>query len=262
MASSGAYDKTVVNTVQRYGKERASYDYKTIHQIIDSTPVLHVSFNPAATTSDPFPAILPMIGCTGSFASPSADPAAGPLDLYIHGYVSSRLMKSPSTHPSGTPVAVAATLLDGLVLALTPNHHSCNFRSAIAFGYAVLVTEEKEKLYAMQLITDNMLPTRWANSRIPPTKAEMTSTSVLRVSISHASAKVRAGGPGEDRADLKDEELRKRVWTGVVPAWIQWGEPIPAEGNRVNEMPEYVEGWRNGENRDGRVGAYEAAMEK
>lgn len=30
------------------------------------------------------------------------------------------------------------------------------------------------------------------------------------------SAKVRVGGPSEDRADLKDEELRKGCWTGAV----------------------------------------------
>ena len=241
------------------------YDYKTIHNIINATPVLHVAFNPAPSSeAEPFPAILPMLGCTSSFDSPNADPAAGPLDLYLHGYVSSRLMKQPSAPDAaaqGTPVTVAATLMDGLVLALTPNHHSCNYRSVVAFGYAEPVTDEAEKLYAMELITDNMLPARWANSRIPPNRAEMQSTSILRVRIAHASAKVRAGGPGEDRGDLKDEELRKGVWTGVVPSWTQWGDPMPARENRAGEVPEYVEKWRNVQNRDGRVGAYEAAKE-
>ncbi|OCL08378.1 hypothetical protein AOQ84DRAFT_221905 [Glonium stellatum] len=263
--ASNEYPKAPLSRVKRLNN-RAAYDYKTIHHIINSTPVLHVAFNPAPSPdADPFPAILPMLGCTGSFTSPTADPATGSQDLYLHGYVSSRLMKQPSTandaDSQGTPVTVAATLLDGLVLALTPNHHSCNYRSAVVFGHAELVADEAEKLYAMQLITDNMLPARWANSRIPPNKAEMQSTSILRVRIAHASAKVRGGGPNEDRGDLKDEELRKRVWTGVVPSWIQWGDPMPARANMAGEVPEYVEQWRNVQNKDGRIGAYEAAKE-
>ena len=35
----------------------------------------------------------------------------------------------------------------------------------------------------------------------------MTSTGVLRVDVVSASAKVRVGGPGDDRHDLKDEEV-------------------------------------------------------
>ena len=43
-----------------------------------------------------------------------------------------------------------------------------------------------------------------------------------------ASAKVRAGPPGDDKADLKDEELRKRVWIGVVPIWITVRHLLPS----------------------------------
>ncbi|KAF2183098.1 hypothetical protein K469DRAFT_711058 [Zopfia rhizophila CBS 207.26] len=255
--ASQEYPKTAANTVKRYGNDRASYDYKTIHTIINTCPVLHVSF---ADPTNPFPAVLPMIGCTGDFTNPSADPNTLPQNIYIHGYVSSRLMKTGSSPDSeeGLPITIAATHLDGLVLALTPNHCSCNFRSAIAFGYATLVTDEAEKTWAMEKITNNMLPTRWENSRIPPTQTEMTSTSILRVKISSASAKVRAGGPGEDRADLKDEALKKRVWTGVVPVWMQWGEPMPGPENKVDEVPGYIEGWRMRANQEGRVEAFKA----
>ena len=51
---------------------------------------------------------------------------------------------------------------------------------------------------------------------MPPSKIEMQSPSVLRVSIVNASAKVGNGGPGEDRKDEKDESIRGRVWTGAV----------------------------------------------
>jgi hypothetical protein len=71
-------------------------------------------------------------------------------------------------------------------------------------------------MYAMKAITDNLLPERWEKSRTPPSKAELSSTSILRVRIESASAKVRVGGPSEERSDLKNDELVKNTWTGVV----------------------------------------------
>jgi hypothetical protein len=150
--------------------------------------------------------------------------------------------------------------MDGLVLALAPFHNSCNYRSAIAYGYATLLTSEDERLYAMTRITDNLLPGRWDKSRNPPTSAELNSTSILKVKIASASAKVRTGGPHDDRKDLKDEGLRKEVWTGVVPVWLQWGEPIAGEDNGFGdgETEEYIERWRVGENSKAKNRAYEA----
>jgi nitroimidazol reductase NimA-like FMN-containing flavoprotein (pyridoxamine 5'-phosphate oxidase superfamily) len=200
--------------------------------------VLHVSF-PTPDESDPFPAMIPMLGFMGSFSSPSAS-LAEPLDLYLHGYISSRLMRLGSTAPDseeeGFPLTVGATHLDGLVLALTPNHHSYNYRSAILHGFATPVTGVEEKLWAMEKITNSVVENRWENSRIPPTKTEMTSTQILKVRVVDASAKVRNGGPGDDRADLKNEELRAKTWIGVVPTWITFGEPVAGPENRVEKV--------------------------
>ncbi|KAI9816278.1 MAG: hypothetical protein M1827_001880 [Pycnora praestabilis] len=238
------YPKTARNTINRY-KGRGQYDYDTIHGLVNSCPILSVSFN-SLDAEDPFPTILPMIGVMGSFAAPSSAPSEGRQDLYLHGYVSSRLMRLPLTDEKkgeldeeGTPLCVSATHLDGLVLALTPNHHSLNYRSAVLYGYATLVTSEKEKLYVMELITNNLIPNRWGNSRVPPTKVEFESTSILRVSIVTASAKVRTGGPGEDKADQNDPAVRARVWNGVVPVMTTLGTPIPAEDNKLG-IPSHV----------------------
>lgn len=148
--------------------------------------------------------------------------------------------------------------MDGLVLSLTPFHNSCNYRSAVAYGYAKLVTDPDEALYAMHRITDNLLPERWNKSRVPPTKAELQSTSILKVTISSASAKVRVGGPSEERADLKNQELVKKTWTGVVPVWLQWGEPIEGKENGCADVEDYIEQWRLKENQKGKTLAYEA----
>jgi nitroimidazol reductase NimA-like FMN-containing flavoprotein (pyridoxamine 5'-phosphate oxidase superfamily) len=183
--------------------------------------------------------------------------------LYIHGYVSGRIFKSgKNAECEGLPITIAATFLDGLVLSLTPFHNSCNYRSAVVYGYATLVTDKEEALYAMEKITDNLLPQRWVKSRVPPTSAELSSTSILKVTIKSASAKIRVGGPSEDRADLKNAELVKKTWTGVVPYWGTWGEPVAGKENGASEVEAYIEKWRLEETGRARGYAFEAVEKK
>jgi uncharacterized protein len=221
--------------------------------------VVHVSFSPAP--DDPYPAILPMIGVMGSFDRPSAD-LDEPLDCYLHGYVSSRIMNlarasaasasasaAPEAPPQGLPVCIAASKVDGIVLALTPNSHSYNYRSAVLFGHALPVTSVEEKLWAMELITDKVVPGRWAGSRTPPVASEMQSTNILRVKIDTGSAKVRAGPPADSSWDLEDEKVLDSVWTGFVPLTECLGEPVPSVYNRVKEVPDHVKEAREAFNR-------------
>ncbi|KAL1600764.1 hypothetical protein SLS60_007152 [Paraconiothyrium brasiliense] len=230
MASS-EYPKTAINKLGRLPK-RGAYDFATVHGIINAAPVLHVSFN---DPEQAFPVVLPMLGCTGKFENQGGE-VGEEQDVYIHG------------------------IMDGLVLALAPFHNSCNYRSAVAYGYSTLVTDEEERLYAMTRITNSLLPDRWENSRNPPTNAELKSTSILRVRIVSASAKVRTGGPSDDRKDLKDETLRGSVWTGVVPCWLQWGEVVEGKDNGAKKDAG-IERWRVQENERNRDGAYKAVEE-
>ena len=216
---------------------KATYDVGAIHSIINTTSVLHVSFSP--DPSDPFPAILPMIGVMGSYDYPSAG-IDEPMDCYLHGYVSSRIMRLAKASPEGLPVCVAATKVDGLVLALTPNSHSYNYRSAVLHGYAKLVESVEEKVWAMELVTNSVVPDRWANSRIPPDGAEMQSTNILRVRVVSASGKVRDGGPHDEAKDTKREDVTSKTWTGVVPVMETFGEPVPSATNKVANVPEYI----------------------
>lgn len=150
----------------------------------------------------------------------------------------------------GIPVCIAATKVDGLVLSLTPNSHSYNYRSAVLFGYAMPVMDVEEKVWAMEKITEKVLEGRWKETRIPPNAAEMQSTQILKVVVESGSGKVRDGPPGDERGDLEDEELLERCWTGVVPMKEVLGEPVASKYNRVEEVPgyvrEFVEDW-NGE---------------
>ena len=135
---------------------------------------------------------------------------------------------------------MAATKLDGLVLSLTPFSHSCNYRSATLHGTAVPVTDPVEKLYAMKLITNSVVPERWENTRVPPDDAELASTAVLRMTVSSAAAKVRAGPPKDDRKDLRREEVAGEIWTGVVPVWETLGTPIEAGDGAGGRPPGHV----------------------
>lgn len=203
--------------------------------------MVHVSFSP--DPADPFPAILPMIGTMGSYEYPSAG-IDEPMDCYLHGYVSSRIMNLARASEEGIPICVAATHVDGLILSLTPNSHSYNYRSAVLHGHASLVTDVSEKLWAMQTITNSVVPDRWANSRTPPDGAEMQSTVILKVKIVSGSGKIRDGGVGDEKKDMEREDVTGRVWTGVMPVYQTFGEPIPDPRNRVEKVPEHIVKYR------------------
>ncbi|OAG38319.1 hypothetical protein AYO21_07439 [Fonsecaea monophora] len=236
MADSLTYPKTKSTTVNRY-HTRATYDVQAIHSIVNDSSVLHVSFAPDA--EDPFPAILPMIGTMGSYEYPSAG-LDEPLDCYLHGYVSSRIMRLATSSPQGLPVSIAATKVDGLVLALTPNAHSYNYRSAILHGYARIVESAEEKVWAMELITNSVVPDRWRHSRVPPDSAEMQSTKILKVKVTAASGKTREGGPHDEAKDTTRDDVTGKTWVGVVPVVEKFCEPIAGPDNKAAELPKYI----------------------
>jgi len=244
------------------------------------TPILHVAFPPSE--EDPFPAVLPMLGCTGIFdkaattqeaeayETPGSFPTGdtkktitlphGPRSIYLHGHAASRIFQQGKT--GQIPVTIAASSMQGIVLALAPFHNSCNYTSAVVHGYATLITSPEERLYALTVITDNLVPERWANSRSDPTNAELTSTGVLRVDIESASAKVRVGVPSDDRGDLKNEELVGRVWTGVIPTYTTLGAPVASDYNKVERVPGYLQAFVEEGNAEARKVSIEAIGKK
>ncbi|ATY66696.1 FMN-binding split barrel [Cordyceps militaris] len=225
------YPKDALNKVKRHG-ERGVYALEQIHGLVNASHLIHLSM---AVPDSPFPVTLPMIGQMGSFARPSAS-LGDPLDLYLHGWVSGRMFHLGSS----LPVCVSVAHLDGLVLSLSAFNSSYNYRSAVLFGHAALVTDPDEKLYALRLITDSVVPGRWDRSRLPPTAAELQSTAVLRVTIASGSFKARDGETGDDKHDMENELLRESVWTGVVPVHQVFGEPVPSSYNKVDKTPAYI----------------------
>jgi nitroimidazol reductase NimA-like FMN-containing flavoprotein (pyridoxamine 5'-phosphate oxidase superfamily) len=137
--------------------------------------------------------------------------------LYLHGSTANRTMLAAD----GGPACVTVTHLDGLVCARSVFHHSMNYRSAMIFGTARMLTGEAERLAALQIIVENMIPGRWDASRAP-TRKEMAATAVLALPLAEASVKIRTGPPGDEPEDYELD-----AWAGVVPVRIEYGKPEP-----------------------------------
>lgn len=204
-------------TELRRHPERGHFDRATIDAILDEALSCHLAF-----VVDGRP-----------FAIPTIHARIGDR-LYVHGSPASRMLRAAA---GGTPVCVTATLIDGLVLARSAMHHSLNFRSVLVMGTAVPVDDPAEKVAALDAIVDHVLAGRSAETR-PPDDRELRATSVLRLPITEASAKVRTGGPIDDEADLPLD-----VWAGVLPlAMLPSGPPVadPALDPSIQVPPSAV----------------------
>src|SRR5205085_2308727 len=111
-----------------------------------------------------------------------------------------------------------------------------NYRSVVILGTATLVSDPEEKLKALRLLSEHIIPERWDDSRQPNQK-ELKATSVLRIPINEYSAKVRKGPPIDDEADYSFP-----TWAGVIPLETQSKAPIPDE-RCDRELPPYLQGY-------------------
>jgi nitroimidazol reductase NimA-like FMN-containing flavoprotein (pyridoxamine 5'-phosphate oxidase superfamily) len=212
--SKEEFRKTPRNQVRRLAK-RGKYDKDTVYRILDEAALCHLSF-----VVDEQPFVIPTL-----FAR---------IDdvIYVHGSQISRMLK---TLAQGVRLCLTVTLVDGLVLARSAFHHSMNYRSAVVFGTGKLVESDEEKLRALNAISDHLLPERWEDCRQPNIK-ELNVTSVIRIEIEEASAKIREGMPVDDK-----EDYELPVWAGILPIKQSFGEPIPDEQLSADILlPDYL----------------------
>lgn len=181
--------------------KRAVYDRGAIEAILDEAIVSHLG----AIDEAGFPVVIPTLHArVGSH-------------IYVHGSAASRTLRAAGC----SEICLTATLLDGLVLARSAFHHSVNYRSVVLFGSAEEIVGEEEKSDALWAFTEKLVPGRWADVRRPSAQ-ELRGTSVLRIPLDEASAKVRTGGPVEEEADYD-----LPVWAGTVGLRLVAGEPEP-----------------------------------
>ena len=179
---------------------RGRYDRETIDAILDEALICHLGFD-----IDGQPYVIPTLHARVGD------------NVYVHGSAASRMLRRVD---EGIAVCVTVTLLDGLVLARSIFNHSMNYRSVVILGMAVGVNDAKEKLEALRLLSEHILPGRWVESRQPNEK-ELRATLVMRLPIEEFSAKIRQGPPIDDEADYAFP-----TWAGVVPLTLVAGQPI------------------------------------
>jgi nitroimidazol reductase NimA-like FMN-containing flavoprotein (pyridoxamine 5'-phosphate oxidase superfamily) len=138
----------------------------------------------------------------------------------------------------GSPLSIAVTLVDGLVVARSGFESSVNYRSVVIHGHGTVLTGDAHRR-ALDLMVEGLIPGRLADIR-PPTHIELRKTAVVAVPLHTISAKVSAGPPEDDVADLGTG-----VWAGVVPMTTVYGDPEPSPDLEPNvEVPDYLTGYK------------------
>lgn len=208
--------QTERTTVKRQS-ERGAYDRETVYAILDEAYVCHVG-----VIVDEVPIVIPTLHVRVED------------HLILHGSPASRMLRTAKTQQ----ISVTATLVDGFVLARSAFHHSINYRSVVVIGQPEVVPDD-EKAALLDALVEQLTPDRIPFLR-PMTEKEVTATSVLRLPLTEASAKVRSGPPGDD-----EEDYDLPIWAGVVPVTTVYGEPETDPAMRMEvEVPAHVRSFR------------------
>ncbi|MFE3452893.1 pyridoxamine 5'-phosphate oxidase family protein [Nonomuraea sp. NPDC059194] len=181
-------------------KHRGSTDRNDLYDVLDSGLICHLG-----VVLNDHPMVVPTgygrIGDT----------------LYLHGSTGARSLRAGQ----GQQVCVTVTHIDGIVLARSVFNHSVNYRSAIIYGEARLVTDEEERMAGLRALTEQLAPGQWDYARLP-TRKELAATAVLALSLEEASVKLRQGAPNDE-----DEDYALPLWAGVLPLVTSWAAPVP-----------------------------------
>lgn len=217
MSTTTPLSPTSRTTVTR-GRNRAVEDRADLHRLLDEALIAHLG-----VVAGDHPVVLPV-----AFAVDLDGPDAGGT-LYVHGSVAAGWLG----RSKDATVCVTLTEVDGLVAARSAFHHSMNYRAAVVIGQARMVEDAEEKLHALALTVDHMIPGRSATLR-PNTRKELAAVSVLAVPLVEASMKVRAEGPVDEPSDVA-----AGVWGGVIPIRRVAGEPVSGDDSH-DEVPDDV----------------------
>ncbi|WP_417514481.1 pyridoxamine 5'-phosphate oxidase family protein [Minwuia sp.] len=218
-----SYPVDQVNKVKRM-HERGTYDHESVHAILDSASMCHVSY---VIDGQPF--------CTPTLFWREGT------KLYWHGSSASRMLRNQK---EGEPVCLTVTHLDSFILARSGMHHSADYRSVMAFGHAKVITDTDEKHQALVSMVDRLFPNRTAGLR-EINSQEFKATTVIGMEIEKASAKVRAGGVADD-----EEDYALPIYAERLPVHVTIGkaEPCPRLIDGVERSEElqniYPEGRR------------------
>jgi nitroimidazol reductase NimA-like FMN-containing flavoprotein (pyridoxamine 5'-phosphate oxidase superfamily) len=206
-------------TIKRLA-EKTVVDRDTIYAILDEGLIAHVAW--ADESGQPF--VIP----TGYARDGDR--------ILFHGSSGAGMFRALA---AGAPTCATITLLDGMVLARSAFESSMHYRSVVILGKCE-VLEGDEKVAALDVITDRMLPERRATLR-PMLKKEIAATLILALPLTELSAKVSAGQPSDEGDDINFP-----VWAGVVPMKTVFESPIPADNlaPEFQTIPDYISRWK------------------
>jgi nitroimidazol reductase NimA-like FMN-containing flavoprotein (pyridoxamine 5'-phosphate oxidase superfamily) len=137
----GVYAANTRGTYTRRS-DHARYDAQAINSLLDEALFCHVGY---VDGGDPI--VVPVIHTRVDET------------LYLHTATGSRLAQLASV---GTRLCVTVSLLDGLVLARSQVGHNVNYRSVVARGEGVLVTDDAEKLEVTAAVVEHIVARRRA----------------------------------------------------------------------------------------------------
>lgn len=181
-------------------------DSAELERLLRDTVVGHFAF-----VEDGRPVVMPI-----AFAP---EPDA----LILHGSTGSWWLRRLAT---GIPVTASVMTVDGLVFARSAFESSMRYRSAILFG-ACTRLDDDEKLAALDLVTDSLLPGRRGELR-PHNRKELAATLILRMSIDEWTFKHSTMWP-----DDPDEDIAAGTWAGILPIHTTYGTPEPSPDLRT-----------------------------
>jgi hypothetical protein len=127
-------------------------------------------------------------------------------------------------------VSVSIHLTDGIVLARSGFDSSFNYRSATLFGICEEVTGD-EKVAQLDAFIEKLIPGRSAELR-SSTEQEMKATTLLGMTITEASGKIRTGG-----VDDNPDDAQEKIWAGVIEINTFFGALHPDEETPVIAEP-------------------------
>ncbi len=205
-----ATDKTALRRLP----ERSVSDREMIHRILDEGLLCHVAY-----LTEGRPVVIPTLYARDGES------------ILLHGSPSSGIVRAVRNK---SPLSVAITHVDGLVVARSAFESSANYRSVVIHGYGELL-KGGAHAEALNKVTDRLIPGRRGDIR-PNHEIEVRQTAVVALPLDEVSTKVRTGPPDDDPADLESP-----VWAGVIPVHQEYGRPEPAPNLGPGiDLPDYL----------------------
>ena len=184
----------------RRHRERGQTDRAALYEVLDAGLVCHLG-----VVAGGDPAVLPTAyGRDGD-------------TVYLHGSSANGAFRAAAGHR----VCMTVTHMDGLVAARSVFSHSMNYRSAVIFGTATMVTDEDERWRGLEVVTNHLHPRPLGRRPAAHEEGDGRHRGAV-LPLTEAWVKVRTGEGADE-----PEDLALGVWAGVLPIAVTFGAPQP-----------------------------------